>query len=76
MTIITGYGLGEYDNVINISTLEKFTVLKEDLTFDYCGYVFYKNSVILPVFDNFFVKIRESGLAEYYLAEVSVGFTE
>ncbi|XP_065161298.1 uncharacterized protein Ir47a [Atheta coriaria] len=64
-----GYGYGEYEDAINISTLEKFTVLKEDLTFDFCCYVLHKNSVISPKLDDFLVKVRESGLEYYYLAE-------
>ncbi|XP_065162024.1 uncharacterized protein [Atheta coriaria] len=64
-----GYGYGEYEDAINISILEKFTVLKEDLSYDFCCYILPKNSVITTKLDDFLVKVRESGLEYYYLAE-------
>lgn len=70
--LFVGYGLGDYDDVIDISTLEKFTVLKDDLMYDWCVFSVSKHSVILPVLDNFIMQLRESGLDYYYLAEVRV----
>ncbi|XP_065161124.1 uncharacterized protein [Atheta coriaria] len=64
-----GYALGDYDDAINITTLERFTVLKDDISFNWCVFPVYKHSVISPVLDKFIVQIRESGLDYYYLAE-------
>ncbi|XP_065161305.1 uncharacterized protein [Atheta coriaria] len=64
-----GYALGDFDIAINITTLETFTVLKEDLSFDWCVFPVYKHSVILPILDEFIVQIREAGLDYFYLAE-------
>lgn len=70
--LFVGYALGDYNDAINISTLETFTVLKDDLMFDWCVLPVNKHSVILPLLDKFIMQLRESGLDYYYLAEVRV----
>lgn len=70
--MFVGYALGDYNDAINISTLETFTVLKDDLMFDWCVLPVNKHSVILPFLDKFIMQLRESGLDYYYLAEVRV----
>lgn len=69
-----GYAFCEYDTVLKMDTLEKFTVLKEDMSFAYGVFAFYKNSVILPLLDHFILNLQEYGLDNFIMAEVSVYF--
>ncbi|XP_065165294.1 uncharacterized protein [Atheta coriaria] len=64
-----GYAFCEYDTVLKMDTLEKFTVLKEDMSFAYGVFAFYKNSVILPLLDHFILNLQEYGLDNFIMAE-------